>query len=48
MPVTPTDYSNFIVACLAHDIGYIRGIVKGDDAEGYVVDGTGRKISLPR
>jgi hypothetical protein len=48
MPVTPIDYSNFIVACLAHDIGYIRGIVKGDDAKGYVVDGTGRKISLPR
>jgi uncharacterized membrane protein len=48
MPVTPTDYSNFIVACLTHDIGYIRGIVKGDDAKGYVVDGTGRKISLPR
>src|SRR3974390_3903098 len=48
MPVAPTDYSNFIVACLAHDIGYIRGIVKGDDAKGYVVDGAGRKISLPR
>src|SRR6478672_10164292 len=48
MPSTPADYSNFIVACLTHDIGYIRGIVKGDDAKGYVVDGTGRKISLPR
>jgi hypothetical protein len=46
MPVTPVDYSNFIVACLTHDIGYIRGIVKGDDAKGYIVDGTGRKISL--
>jgi hypothetical protein len=45
---TPTDYSNFIVACLAHDIGYVRGVVKGDDDNGYVVDGTGRKISLPR
>ena len=48
MPSTPTDYAHFIVACLIHDIGYIRGIVKGDDAQGYVVDGTGRKISLPR
>jgi hypothetical protein len=45
---TPTDYSNFIVACLAHDIGYVRGVVKGDDDNGYVIDGTGRKISLPR
>jgi hypothetical protein len=48
MPSTPTDYSNFIVACLAHDIGFVRGIVRGDDDSGYVVDGTGRKISLPR
>jgi hypothetical protein len=45
---TPADYCNFIVACLTHDIGYVRGIVKGDDASGYVVDATGRKISLPR
>jgi hypothetical protein len=48
MPSTPTDYSHFIVACLMHDIGYVRGIVKGDDGDGYVVDGTGRKVSLPR
>jgi hypothetical protein len=48
MPSTPADYSHFIVACLMHDIGYVRGIVKGDEGEGYVVDGTGRKVSLPR
>jgi hypothetical protein len=47
-PSTPTDYSNFIVACLVHDIGYVRGVVKGDKHDGYVIDGTGRKISLPR
>jgi hypothetical protein len=47
-PSTPSDYCNFIVACLFHDIGYVRGIVKGDDDSGYVVDATGRKISLPR
>src|SRR6201987_1685280 len=45
---TPTDYANFIVACLAHDIGYVRGVVKGDKDDGYFVDGAGRKISLPR
>jgi hypothetical protein len=45
---TPTDYANFIVACLTHDIGYVRGVVKGDKDDGYVVDGGGRKISLPR
>jgi len=48
MRSSPTDYSNYIVACLTHDIGYVRGIVKGDDADGYVVDDAGRKISLPR
>jgi hypothetical protein len=26
----------------------VRGVVKGDKDDGYVVDGTGRKISLPR
>src|SRR5438067_11640271 len=47
-PSTPTDYSNFIVACLVHDIGYVRGAIKGDKHDAYVTDGTGRKISLPR
>ena len=45
---TPADYSNFIVACLTHDIGYVRGIVKGDGNDGLVVDAAGRKVSLPR
>ncbi len=48
MHSTPTDYANFIVACLTHDIGYVRGVVKGDEEDSYVVDGTGRKVSLPR
>src|SRR5271169_5529888 len=48
MDSTPADYSNFIVACLTHDIGYVRGIVKGDGNDGLVVDRTGRKVSLPR
>ncbi len=45
---TPIEYSNFIVACLAHDIGYVRGVVKGDGSEGLVVDAAGRKVTLPR
>jgi hypothetical protein len=47
-PSMPTDYANFIVACLAHDIGYVRGVIKGDGDDGYVVDETGRKVCLPR
>jgi hypothetical protein len=45
---TPIEYSNFIVACLAHDIGYVRGVVKGDGNDGLVVDAAGRKVTLPR
>ena len=45
---TPFEYSNFIVACLAHDIGYVRGVVKGDGSDGLVVDAAGRKVALPR
>ena len=48
MGSTPEDYSHFIVACLMHDIGYVRGILKGDGEDGYVIDASGRKISLPR
>jgi hypothetical protein len=47
MPSTPSDYSNFIVACLTHDIGYVRGIIKGDADDSYVIDATGRRVSLP-
>src|SRR5262249_3075617 len=47
-PSTPADYANFIVACLTHDIGYVRGVLKGDGDDGYVVDAAGRKVSLPR
>src|SRR5579863_7268271 len=41
---TPDDYANFIVACLTHDIGYVRGILKGDGPDGYVVDASGHKV----
>ena len=45
---TPDEYSNFIVACLTHDIGYVRGIIKGDGTDGLVVDAAGGKVVLPR
>src|SRR6202142_371769 len=45
---TPIEYSNFIVACLTHDIGYLREIVQGDGTDGLVVDAAGRKVTLPR
>ena len=44
----PTDYCHFVVACLFHDIGYVRGIVKGDGADDFVIDAAGRKAAVPR
>jgi hypothetical protein len=45
---TPSDYSNFRAACLMHDSGYVRGIVKGDSPDGYVIDSDGHTVSLAR
>jgi hypothetical protein len=42
------DYAHVIIACLTHDIGYVRGLFKADDKNGYVVDPTGGKVTLPR
>ena len=42
------DYAHVIIACLTHDIGYVRGLLRDDDEDGYVVDTSGRKITLPR
>jgi hypothetical protein len=47
-PTLPTDYAHLIAACLLHDIGYVRGILKGDGDEGYVISADGKKIRLPR
>ena len=42
------DYAHIIIACLTHDIGYVRGLFRGDNKDGYVVDADGRKAALPR
>jgi hypothetical protein len=47
-PTYPSDYAHLLVACLLHDIGYVRGILNGDDADGYVIDAKGNKVKLPR
>ncbi|UFZ05367.1 HD domain-containing protein [Bradyrhizobium ontarionense] len=46
--MTAEDYVHVIMACLLHDIGYVRGLFREDDADGFVIDMGGRKISLPR
>jgi hypothetical protein len=43
-----SDYAHLIIACLTHDIGYVRGILPGDGTDGYVVNAAGDKVKLPR
>ena len=42
------DYSHLISACLLHDIGFVRGVLKGDTRTEFVVDDGGKKVTLPR
>ena len=46
--IEATDYDHLIVACLLHDIGYVRGALKGDTKTDFVVDESGRTLTLPR
>jgi hypothetical protein len=43
-----SDFAHLIVACLFHDIGYVRGILNGDSADGYIVDAKGNTAKLAR
>jgi hypothetical protein len=42
------DYNHTIVACLLHDIGYVRGVLRGDTETHFVIDDRGETVSLPR
>ncbi|TMJ83983.1 MAG: HD domain-containing protein, partial [Alphaproteobacteria bacterium] len=46
--IEPADYLHLIVACLLHDIGYVRGILSEDTETEFVVDSSGTKVTLPR
>ena len=48
VPTLPSDYANLIVSCLMHDIGYVRGILKDDGEDEFVIDAAGHKTKLPR
>jgi hypothetical protein len=43
-----SDFAHVLIACLFHDIGYVRGILVGDTADEFVVDANGSKAKLPR
>src|SRR5215211_7695156 len=46
--VTAEDWLHFTLATLTHDVGYVRGICRDDRPDGYVIDATGKTVSLPR
>src|SRR5580704_272710 len=48
MPTLPGDFAHIIVACLFHDIGYVRGVLQGDGPAGFISNTRGEKIKLPR
>jgi hypothetical protein len=43
-----SDFSHLLLACLFHDIGYVRGILSGDCPDDYVVGVGGERAKLPR
>ncbi|WP_407181246.1 metal-dependent phosphohydrolase [Bradyrhizobium sp. STM 3562] len=46
--VSADDYAHVMIACLAHDIGYVRGLFEEDGEDGFLIDEMGGKVTLPR
>jgi len=46
--VTEDDWLHFVIAALAHDIGYLRGMCPGDSADRQVIDAAGHTVLMPR
>jgi len=45
--VTPRDWMHFIVSLLCHDIGYVRGVCRGDGNGRYVCNANGDLTEVP-
>ena len=45
--VTPRDWLHFMVSLLCHDIGYVRGVCRGDRDGHFVTDAIGDLVTLP-
>jgi hypothetical protein len=46
--LSPDDWLHYTCALLIHDIGYVRGVCKGDTPTEVVIDDTGRTVAPPR
>ena len=47
-PTCASDFAHLIVACLFHDIGFVRGILKGDSSDSYTRRGAKQNLSADR
>lgn len=45
--VAPRDWLHFVISLLCHDIGYVRGILRGDRPGVYVCDLDGNTVEVP-
>jgi hypothetical protein len=46
--VSASDWYHFIIAALAHDFGYVRGVCSADTAARFVIDDAGNTVAPPR
>ena len=46
--LTPEDWLHYTTALLVHDIGYVRGVCKGDGIKDVVIDDIGTRITPPK
>jgi len=47
-PLEPADWLHFTLALIMHDVGYVRGVCPGDEADRFVIDESGATVTLKR
>jgi len=45
--VTPRDWLHFVISLLCHDIGYVRGVCRGDRDGRFVINAAGDTVTVP-
>jgi hypothetical protein len=46
--LVPEDWLHYTCACIVHDIGFVRGICRGDNAHTVVINEAGETVTPPR
>ncbi|HYC05840.1 MAG TPA: hypothetical protein VED40_21280 [Azospirillaceae bacterium] len=45
--VSATDWVQYMVALLFHDVGYVRGVCPGDEGDSCVINDEGERVTIP-